>query len=201
MNELRARRKATPLTGVDVDLKNPDLYTDENYHAVFARLRAQEPVYWNPEADSTGFWAITKYDDVVRVVQDPETFSSALENGGNRIYNKQDVSVGQYSPNILMLDPPRHTEFRRALLPLFTPQAVATLEQGIRARMSRLVDAIAGDGKAEFVTAVAAPPTLGLLTDLLRRSGKRRARCCSNGPTRSSATPTTLTTRRPSRSA
>ena len=89
-------RKAVPVdTDRGIDLKNPDLYTDEKYHALFALLRAEEPVYWNPEADASGFWAITRYDDVVRVVQDPETFSSALENGGNRLFDKQEVAAGR----------------------------------------------------------------------------------------------------------
>jgi linalool 8-monooxygenase len=160
-----ASRKALPIGG-GLDLKDPSLYESGDYHAVFARLRAEEPVYWNPEADSTGFWAITRYDDAVRVVQDPETFSSAIANGGMRIFNKPEVTEDA-KPHILATDPPQHTQLRRALQPLFTPSVVAAMEGSVRIRMGRLIDRIADKGRAEFVTSIAAPLTLGLLTDLL----------------------------------
>ena len=41
--DILARRKSTPVNGVEIDLKNPDLYTDENYQSVFARLRVEQP--------------------------------------------------------------------------------------------------------------------------------------------------------------
>jgi linalool 8-monooxygenase len=153
--------------GGRLDFKNPDLYADPGYHERLARIRAEEPVYWNPEADGAGFWAITRYKDALAVLGDPATFSAAVENGGMRIFNKQDVVEQPPHANIFSMDPPRHTELRRALLPLFTPQAVAAREARIRARIRKLMDRIADAGSAEFVSAVAAPMTLGLLTDLL----------------------------------
>ncbi len=100
------------------------------------------------------------------MVQDPETFSAAIENGGMRIFNKHEVTSNP-KPHLLAMDPPQHTQLRRALQPLFAPQAVAAMEDHVRARMTRLVDAIAEAGSAEFVSAIAAPLTLGLLADLL----------------------------------
>jgi linalool 8-monooxygenase len=167
MSELaRTARKATPTNETGIDLKNPNLYAGETYHAVFSQLRAKEPVYWNPEAGSTGFWAVTKYDDVVRVVQDPATFSAALGNGGMRIFDAREVAEGPRA-HLLSMDPPQHTKLRRALQPLFAPQRVARMESTIRGRMTRLIDVIAEARQAEFVSAIAAPLTLGLLTDLL----------------------------------
>ena len=161
-----ARRKAKPVATGGIDLKNPDLYTDGTYHAVFSFLRAQEPIYWNAEAGSPGFWAITRYDDVVHILQDPKTFSAAVENGGMRIFDAQDVAT-EPRPNLLSMDPPQHTQFRKALQPLFAPERVASMAESIRVRVTRLIDMIADDGKAEFVSSIAAPLTLGLLTDLL----------------------------------
>ena len=37
----------------------------------YAWLRANAPVYWHPEADGPGFWAITKYDDIRTVSRQP----------------------------------------------------------------------------------------------------------------------------------
>ena len=46
-------------------------------HGAFERLRAEAPVHWHDEPDGPGFWAVTRYDDVVLVNRDNELFSSA----------------------------------------------------------------------------------------------------------------------------
>lgn len=163
-----ATRKAVPYESDGrLDLKNPDIYADDSYHSLLSRIRTEEPVYWNPEADGAGFWAITRYDDALQVLRDPETFSAAAENGGMRIFNKQQLSGEPVYPSILTSDPPQHTHLRRALLPMFATQTIARREKEIRSRAQSLVGAIAPVGHAEFVSAVAAPMTLGMLTDLL----------------------------------
>ena len=45
----------------------------------FTRLRKEAPVYWHEEVleFEPGFWALTKYEDIIMVSKDPETFSSA----------------------------------------------------------------------------------------------------------------------------
>ena len=47
-------------------------------HDQFDRLRREAPVYWHPEPDDPGFWAVTKHADVRAVSHDCETFSSEL---------------------------------------------------------------------------------------------------------------------------
>ncbi|MFT3987889.1 cytochrome P450 [Aestuariivirga sp.] len=161
-----ARRRAATVSGCPFDLKSPDLQSGPERFQAFAELRRDDPVYWNPESDSSGFWAITRYNDVVAVVQDAETFSADVHNGGMRIFNIQDVTVSPRA-HLLSLDPPRHTQFRKVLQPLFAPGAVRAFAPGIAARAQRLVSAIAAKGKADFVADIAIPMTLGLLVDLL----------------------------------
>ena len=162
-----ASRKAVAVETADrIDLKDPTLYGSGDFHAAFAEIRKNQPVYWNPEADSTGFWAVTRYEDAVQVLQDPETFSAALQNGGMRIFNELDVTADP-RPHLLSMDPPQHTQLRRALLPLFAPQAVLARERTIRRRANRLIDTFEDAGATDFVESFAQPLTLGLLTDLL----------------------------------
>lgn len=47
-----------------------------------ARLRAEAPVYWQPEPPGPGFWWITRHEAVGRVAKDPERFLS----GGLRLW-------------------------------------------------------------------------------------------------------------------
>ncbi|MGH3053885.1 MAG: hypothetical protein ACRDL7_02785 [Gaiellaceae bacterium] len=52
----------------DIDLLDHALYARSGPpHELFRRLRAEDPVHWHPETAGPGFWAITKYQDVVRV--------------------------------------------------------------------------------------------------------------------------------------
>ena len=52
-------------------------------YAAFAKLRAEAPVAWNEEpGERPGFWSVTRYEDVMRVNGDFETFSS--QRGGTR---------------------------------------------------------------------------------------------------------------------
>ena len=41
--------------------------------ATFARLRREDPVSWWDEAGGSGFWAVTRYDDLLEVSKDDET--------------------------------------------------------------------------------------------------------------------------------
>src|SRR5438552_687954 len=80
---LPARRY--PLEGIN--LKDPLLFEQGMPHALFRQLRYEAPVYWNeePEEDEPGFWALTKYDDIVAVSKNPQLFSPAM--GGHQISN------------------------------------------------------------------------------------------------------------------
>src|SRR5436190_11935785 len=114
-----ARRRALVNPNSTADLKNPDLHAGSSREQVFSRLRRDSPVHWNPEVDSRGFWAVTRYADVLKVIQDPKTFSADVKNGGMRIFDTQDVTTTP-TAHLLSMDPPRHGQLRRALQPLFS---------------------------------------------------------------------------------
>ena len=42
---------------------------------MFDLLQREAPVYFHPEPGGRGFWAVTKYDDVLAVIRDAKTFS------------------------------------------------------------------------------------------------------------------------------
>jgi len=60
------------------DLKDPDLYVQRVPHELFAQLRKEDPVYWNPEVNGRGFWALTRHADIIEVSRRPDLFSSAF---------------------------------------------------------------------------------------------------------------------------
>lgn len=162
---LRPQAQAIDLGGKP-DLKDPDLYMREDHHEVFRKLRAEEPVYWNPEADSTGFWSITRYDDIEAISKNPKLFSSAKAMGGHRIFNENEIGGNETDASMISMDPPEHAGYRRMVTPGFVPRRISNMEERIRARVTRLLDAMPRTGEAEFISAVAAALPIEVLAEL-----------------------------------
>jgi linalool 8-monooxygenase len=159
-------------TGFRPDLKDPDLYQARAPHDVFARLRREAPVYWNPEADGPGFWALTRHADIVQVSRQPELFSSAHENGGHRIFNENEVglaSAGDAAIGVPFIsrDPPSHGEYRKFVLPALTPNRLEGIEARISQRCAALLDRIPLGETVDIVPLLSAPLPLLTLADLL----------------------------------
>jgi cytochrome P450 len=140
-----------------VDLTDLDTFSDGFPHGVFRRHRELAPVWWHqPTAhtpDGEGFWSVATYDEVLRVLHDPATFSS--ETGGERPYGGtiiQDLPVAGVVLN--MMDDPRHARIRRLVSKGLTPAAVRDLEAELRRRMHALVAAV--DDEFDFLTDLAA---------------------------------------------
>jgi linalool 8-monooxygenase len=149
-----------------IDLKDPDFHERPDQYDILKYLRDHHPVYWNPEVNGRGFWAVTRFEDVEAVTRRRDVFSSDYKRGGMRI-NDIDTFNPNPRPDIFNTDPPDHTVFRKAFQPLFTPEAVATFRDRIRARVRSRIAAMAPKGRADFVTELANPIVQGLLTDLL----------------------------------
>tara|TARA_R110000868_G_scaffold88889_5_gene247685 strand:- start:424 stop:1698 length:1275 start_codon:yes stop_codon:yes gene_type:complete len=166
---LRPKAEKLSLDG-GPDLKDPDLYLRNEHQDVFKNLRATNPVYWNPEADAAGFWALTRYDDIEFVSKNPKLFSSAKENGGHRIFNENEIDENNTEASMISLDPPQHAAYRRMVTPGFVPKRISGMEERIRARVTRLLDRLEERGKdgqeVEFIDAVAAALPIEVLAEL-----------------------------------
>ena len=155
-----------------IDLKNPDLYVPAVPHEVFARLRCEDPLYWNSESDGPGFWCVTRYDDIVTISKDPARFSSAREHGGHRIFDEHKVGIAGGGTSMaeapmISMDPPEHVSYRRMVTPGFTPARIRTLEEQVRSRTCAILDRLAGRRECEFISEVAAELPIQVLAELL----------------------------------
>ena len=64
-----------PVSGLAAEFKPfSEEYLADPY-VFFLRARAEQPVFFSPEMDA---WVVMKYDDIVAIFQDPETYSAAL---------------------------------------------------------------------------------------------------------------------------
>jgi len=141
-----------------IDLLAPELYAGDP-HATYAWMRANEPVYWD---DANELWGISRYDDVVRIEKDKATFiNSDTEKGGYRPNLPAD-------PAIIGLDDPLHVKRRNLVSRRFTPRAASNWEDDIRAKVTRLLDAVQAEGgTADIVEELAAPLPAMMIGKLL----------------------------------
>ncbi|MCW2997902.1 MAG: cytochrome [Solirubrobacterales bacterium] len=127
----------------------------EDRERVFAELRATDPVSWQgppdsllvePEMNTDGFWAITKYEHIREISRKPKIFSNAegifLED------LPEPVRVGALS--FIVMDAPDHTEVRAIVQNAFSPRHMKTMEDWTREQVIDLIEGIRQNGRADI---------------------------------------------------
>ena len=129
--------------GFEVD--DPEL--SRNPQAMYKMVRDTMPVM-DVDMENRSMKVVSRHEDVVHVLRDPETFSSGVDA----------VEIGQIRPLIpLQIDPPDHAKYRKLLDPLFAPKRIALLEPATRALVDELIDQVIDDGGCNFHDAIAEP--------------------------------------------
>jgi cholest-4-en-3-one 26-monooxygenase len=116
---------------------------------------------------------ITKYDDVVTVGRDGQTFSSDQARGG--VVGVEELVEGmpgygeqQQSGNMmLMMDAPAHTRYRKLVNKGFTPRMVSQLEPHIRDLANEVIDSVIERGDCDFIVDIAAELPLLVIAEML----------------------------------
>ena len=115
------------------------------------------------DAAGPGFWSAVTFDDVRAVSRDQRSFSSA---GGTLANDPAPEFLATGS--IIVMDDPRHTKLRRLVQKAFTPRTLAVVEESVRTRARRLIEAARQTGgSCDFVEAFAAPLPLQVICDML----------------------------------
>ena len=148
-----------------VDLSDSRSYVTGVPHAWLAHLRRHDPVHWQEERGGPGFWAVTRYEDCVTVNRDWERFSSAAR--GTMPFEMPESDIEQQGLMMLNMDPPLHTRYRRLVNKGFTPRMVRDLEESIHRSTDAIIDQVAEEGRADFVTDISAELPLRVIAELL----------------------------------
>ena len=152
-------------TTEQIDLSNHDLFVDRVPYDAFAALRRQAGLHWNPEPEGSGFWAVTRYDDIREVHRHPELFSSEL--GGTSLEDLEPEHV-EARKSMIDMDPPRHDVLRGLINRRFTPRAVQVWADQVRRVTDEVLDAAFAKGpELDFVREISSEVPMQVFAEIL----------------------------------
>ena len=152
----------------EIDLSDYARYRDGFPHDVFTTLRREAPVWKHPDTDvlragdAGPFWVLSRHDDLRRVNRDTETFTAY---DGAQI---RDTAENRKGKMLISMDGKPHTRLRRLVSRGFTPRMLDTLEDHLRWRTERILDAVTTQGgEIDFVRDVAELLPLHVIADII----------------------------------
>lgn len=139
---------------IDLDPFSPAALEDP--YPLYDRLRDEAPVW---EVPDTGLHLVTGHDQILSVVNDPETYSSRLVAlllaGGEGVTLVEGGEAMGPADVLAVSDPPDHTRHRRLTRPAFSERRITALEPEIRTTVEGALGAAVESGTAEWMGAVA----------------------------------------------
>lgn len=153
-----------PLSQMDVS--DPKLFQSDTIGSYLARLRREDPVHYCPESAYGPYWSVTKFNDIMQVEVNHQTFSSEAKLGGITL---QDMQGGEASLELEMfiaMDPPKHDAQRKAVSPAVAPSNLVLLEPIIRERAGIILDSLPIGEEIDWVDRVSIELTTMTLATL-----------------------------------
>ena len=142
---------------------DPDTRRDP--YPAYARLRAEAPVY---KIEPLGMYAVSRYDDVLHVLNHPELFSSTG-------FTETRIHEGDEPVTMMIFaDPPDHTRLRNLVNRGFTPKMIADLAPRIRQVTGELIDRIAERGETDLIADLAMPLPVTIIAEILGVEPERK---------------------------
>ncbi|HJQ06144.1 MAG TPA: cytochrome P450/oxidoreductase [Nocardioides sp.] len=145
----------------EIDVSNPFLYRQGQWLPYFKRLRDEAPVHFQANSAFGPYWSITRYDDIVTVDKDFETFSAEPQIVIGTPPEGLDIEM------FIAMDPPRHDQQRAAVQGVVAPQNLEEMEGLIRSRVQEVLDSLPIDEPFDWVDKVSIELTSRMLATLL----------------------------------
>ena len=148
------------LAPVEFDPFSAEFFEDPT--EVYRRLRDEAPVYFN---ENYGFYALSRYDDVLTAHKDWKAFSS--EHGVDLSSLSKDHDFIKSLGMMIMMDPPDHHRFRTLVGRVFSPRAVMDLEPMIREVIGGLLDDLGQQATFDVVADFSGPFPVEVISRML----------------------------------
>jgi len=158
-SSLEAEDAATyPLDELDISL--PRRFQDNSFWSFFERMRREDPVHYCKDSIFGPYWSITKFDDIMAIDKDHETFSS---DEGITLADRQ---LDFNTTNFIAMDPPKHDVQRRTVQGSVAPKNLAQMEGTIRSRVIDILDSLPEGETFNWVDKVSIELTTQMLATL-----------------------------------
>ncbi len=153
-----------------------------NPYPTYKRMREEHPVYRHP----SGFWALTRYQDVSNALKDAAVFSSSamgrpptmpVENAGQTLAAREGerrVQLAAIGRSLISEDPPIHTDQRNIVNRGFTPSRIGALEPRIDALADELLRGFETRGHCDLTAEFANPLPVSVIAELLGLDPSKR---------------------------
>jgi cytochrome P450 len=151
---------------LEIDFRDPCVIADP--YPLLHQLREQDPCHWN---EGLGAWCWTRYADVAMGLRDARFSADRI-----RPFVEHQTSVprelAQTLGDTLSLwlvfnDPPTHTRLRKLLNRGFTPAAINTLREDIRAIVNELIDGVVDRHRMDVVADFGYPLPATVIGEML----------------------------------
>jgi cytochrome P450 len=154
------------MTDVSYDPLSPEVHRDP--YPIYAALRRHAPLY----RSESGWYALSRYDDVRRALQQSNDLSSSAMH--DLVLAVGDDEPGEGPRTLIGTDPPDHTSIRKIVNRGFTRRRIAELESRIRAVAEDLVAPIVDRGDGDLVADLAAALPVMVIAEMLGIDPARR---------------------------
>ena len=129
-------------------------------HPGLARLRADAPVNRTP----LGFWRLTRYADIVRLLKEVPTGVRLAD--GTR-FGIDDSVTGGPGEFMLQQDPPNHSRLRKLVAKGFTPRAIERIRPHVQKLVDGLIDRIEERGELDVIADLALPVPSTVICEMM----------------------------------
>ncbi|MGZ4690720.1 MAG: cytochrome P450 [Acidimicrobiia bacterium] len=156
----------------DIDLSDIEFWAkpEAEREAVFKLLRDEAPITFYEEMviesfpQGPGYWALTRYADVMHASRHPELFCSGR--GGTNIGDIPQ-ELAEFLGSIINMDDPRHKKLRGLVSSGFGPKQLNQLLDQVHVRASSVIDGVESKGECDFVSEIAALLPLQIVCDMV----------------------------------
>jgi cytochrome P450 len=155
----------------EIDVSDSELFETDEMWGYFERLRKEDPVHHCAESEFGPYWSVTKFNDIITVEKDHETYSSA-----------HSIVIGDPEPDFpleagfITMDGERHQAHRKVVQPVVAPKNLKVLEPLIRERVAEILDGLPTDAPFDWVDRVSIELTTGMLATLFDFPWEERRR-------------------------
>ena len=154
----------------EINFFDPDFLQDP--YPAYARLRAEAPVYRDP---NTNIVYVSTYELINEVNRQPTVFSSdfgqQLASGAGGAIDPEEMAILSQglapASTMLTADPPVHTRYRKLGAKAFTFKRVEQMGDYVAKVTNDLIDTFIGDGRCEFKTRFADLLPMTVIADSL----------------------------------